>query len=89
MKTMIEPFDDAAPTGEVLTEYDRSHIKLYMRLFDADADGADWHEVVRILFGIDPKEEPQRARQVHDSHLARARWMTRTGYRQLLRKTET
>ncbi|RAZ89466.1 DUF2285 domain-containing protein [Mesorhizobium hawassense] len=86
---MIEPFDDTAPTGEELTDYDRNHIKLYMRLFDADADGADWREVVRILFGIDPKEEPQRARQVHDSHLARARWMTRIGYRLLLRKTDT
>ncbi|UCI18456.1 DUF2285 domain-containing protein [Mesorhizobium sp. B2-1-8] len=86
---MIEPFDDTAPTGDELTDYDRRHIKLYMRLFDADADGADWREVVRILFGIDPKEEPRRARQVHDSHLARARWMTRTGYRHLLRKTDT
>ncbi|MBZ9710866.1 DUF2285 domain-containing protein [Mesorhizobium sp. ESP7-2] len=86
---MIEPFDDTAPTGDELTDYDRRHIKLYMRLFDADSDGADWREVVRILFGIDPKEEPRRARQVHDSHLARARWMTRTGYRHLLRKTDT
>ncbi|TPI29117.1 DUF2285 domain-containing protein [Mesorhizobium sp. B3-2-1] len=89
MHIMIEPFDDTAPTGDELTDYDRRHIKLYMRLFDADSDGADWREVVRILFGIDPKEEPRRARQVHDSHLARARWMTRTGYRHLLRKTDT
>ncbi|MGX8009069.1 DNA -binding domain-containing protein [Mesorhizobium sp. ORM8.1] len=84
---MIEPFDDTAPTGEDLADYDRSHVKLYMRLFDADADGADWREVVRILFEIDPTQEPQRARDVYDSHLARARWMTRTGYRQLLRET--
>lgn len=85
---MIEPFDDAAPTGDDLTDYDRSHVKLYMRLFDADADGADWREVVKILFGIDPVKEPQRAKRVHDSHLARARWMTRTGYRHLLRKSD-
>ncbi|UCI09506.1 DNA -binding domain-containing protein [Mesorhizobium sp. B1-1-8] len=84
---MIEPFDESAPTGDELTDYDRSHIKLYMRLFDADADGADWREVVKILFGIDPTKEPQRARSVHDSHLARARWMTRTGYRHLLHKS--
>lgn len=49
---MIEPFDDAAPTGDQLTEYDRRHIKLYMRLLDAFSDGADWREVVKILFGL-------------------------------------
>jgi hypothetical protein len=86
---MIEPFDETAPAGDELTDYGRSHVKLYMRLFDADADGADWREVVKVLFGIDPTKEPERARQVHDSHLARARWMTRTGYRQLLRQTDT
>ncbi|MER9442204.1 DUF2285 domain-containing protein [Mesorhizobium sp. M0340] len=85
---MIEPFDDIAPTGDELTEYDRTHVKLYMRLFDADADGADWREVVKVLFGIDPAREPQRAKSVYDSHLARARWMTRTGYRHLLRQTD-
>lgn len=31
---MIEPFDDTAPTGDELTDYDRSHVKLYMRLFE-------------------------------------------------------
>ncbi|WP_434721289.1 DNA -binding domain-containing protein [Mesorhizobium sp. RIZ17] len=86
---MIEPFDEAAPDGDDLTEYDRTHVKLYMRLFDADADGADWREVVKVLFGIDPTLEPQRARRVYDSHLARARWMTRSGYRQLLRQSNT
>ncbi|RUU13608.1 DUF2285 domain-containing protein [Mesorhizobium sp. USDA-HM6] len=80
---MIEPFDETAPSGDELTEYDRSHVKLYMRLLDAD--GADWREVVKLLFGIDPTAEPQRARRIHESHLARARWMTRSGYRQLLR----
>ncbi|WP_027164751.1 DUF2285 domain-containing protein [Mesorhizobium sp. WSM3224] len=85
---MIGPFDHIAPTGDELTDYDRNHIKLYMRLFDADADGADWREVVKVLFGIDPAKEPQRARHVHDTHLARARWMTRTGYRHLLRQDD-
>lgn len=82
---MIDPFDDAAPTGAELTAYDRAHMKLYMRLLDAAADGADWREVVQVLFGIDPEIEPDRARRVHDSHLERARWMTHTGYRHLLR----
>ena len=81
---MIEPFEDSAPVEQYLTEYDRTHIKLYMRLLDAEADGADWREAVEILFGIDPALEPEWARQVHDSHLRRAHWMTHTGYRHLL-----
>ena len=81
---MIEPFEDVAPFGHHLTEYDRKHVKLYARLLDAEADGADWREGVEVLFGIDPAREPDRARRVHDSHLRRARWMTQSGYRQLL-----
>lgn len=88
-KMMIDPFEDTAPSVEQLTEYDRSHIKLYMRLLDAAADGADWREAVEILFGIDPVREQDRARHVHDSHLARARWMTHTGYKHLLRQPHT
>ena len=53
-------------------------------VLDAAADGADWREAVAVIFGIDPAAEPERARRVHDSHLARARWMTEHGYRQLL-----
>ena len=85
MTSAVAPFDDIAPVSDELTKYDRAHIKLYMRLLDADADGAEWTEAVNILFGIDPALEPVRARQVHDSHLGRARWMTQSGYRQLLR----
>jgi len=40
---------------------------------------------VRILFGLDPNRDADRARRVHDSHLARARWMTEHGYSDLLR----
>lgn len=84
---MIEHFEDCTPAGETLTDYDRSHIRLYARLLDATADGADWCEIVEVLFGIDPRLEPDRARRVHASHLARARWMTETGYRQLLERS--
>ncbi|MBN9000386.1 MAG: DUF2285 domain-containing protein [Rhizobiales bacterium] len=85
---MTDPFDDAVPSGADLTDYDRTHIKLYMRLLDAAADGADWREAVLVLFGINPDEEPDRARHVHDNHLARARWMTETGYKHLLRQSQ-
>ena len=85
MTSPLPPFNDIAPVSCELTEYDRAHIKLYMRLLDAADDGAEWAEAVNVLFGIDPVREPERARQAHDSHLARARWMTQSGYRQLLR----
>ena len=74
-------FFDEPPGGNLLTDYDRAHVKLYCRLLDAEADGADWEEAVEILFGIDPDVEPERARRVHDTHLARARWMTEHGYK--------
>lgn len=82
---MKEPaFLDEPPESPVLTDYDRSHMKEYMRVLDAATDGADWQEAVAVIFGIDPKSDPDRAKRVHDSHLARARWMTEHGYRQLL-----
>ena len=76
---------DSPPHSAELTDYDRAHMKEYMRVLDAAADGADWREAVNVIFGIDPDAEPERARRVHDSHLARARWMTEHGYRQILR----
>ncbi len=42
-------FDDIAPVSDELTEYDRAHIKLYMRLLDAADDGAEWTEAVNVL----------------------------------------
>ncbi len=38
----------------------------------------------QVLKGVDPAAEPQRAKAMHDSHLARARWMTEVGYAHLL-----
>lgn len=79
-------FLDEPPESAVLTTYDREHMKLYLRLLDAATDGADWREAVHILFGLDPECDPDRARRVHDTHLARARWMTTHGYRELVRE---
>ena len=76
---------DRAPTDSMLTHYDHQHLVTYMRLLDAEAEGADWREVSRIVLHIDPKQEPERARCAYDSHLARAKWMTEHGYRHLLR----
>jgi hypothetical protein len=81
----IPAFQDRPPDSDRLTGYDESHLALYIRLLDAAAEGADWREAVQILFALDPDRDPDRARMIHDSHLARARWMTTTGYRELLR----
>jgi len=81
----ITAFEDRPPESAQLTAYDERHFATYLRLLDADEEGADWQEAVRIIFGLDPDREPERARIVHDSHLERARWMTQAGYRGLLR----
>ncbi|MEO3431876.1 DUF2285 domain-containing protein [Inquilinus sp. CAU 1745] len=77
---------EAPPAEDRVTVYDRDHLKLYMRLLDAESDGASLVEVSAILFGIDADAEPARAKAVHESHLGRARWMTEHGYRDLLRR---
>lgn len=82
----IAPFELAPPGSDTITSYDESHFVTYLRLLDASAEGADWREAVEVIFEIDPKAEPERARQVHDNHLKRAKWMTETGYRLLLEK---
>ena len=76
---------DVAPTDTVLTVYDEEHILTYLRMLDADAEGADWREVAKLVLQIDPQLEPERARRAFDTHLARAKWMTEHGYRHLLR----
>jgi hypothetical protein len=76
---------DVAPTDSILTVYDEQHIVTYWRMLDADAEGADWREVARLVLRIDPEFEPDRARRAFDTHLTRAKWMTEHGYRHLLR----
>lgn len=85
---MVQPpssFLDEPPSSSSLTAYDREHVALYLRLLDSARDGAAWQEAVQILFGFDPAHDPERCRHVHDTHLARARWMTEHGYRELTR----
>jgi hypothetical protein len=57
----------------------------YLRLLDADAEGADWQEVAKIVLHIDPEREPDRAKRAWESHLTGAKWMTENGFRHLLR----
>jgi hypothetical protein len=82
-KPLLDPtIADMAPAEPVLTGYDELHLVTCLRLLDADADEADWREVAKIVLKIDPKKEPSRA---WESHLSRAKWMTKSGFRHLLR----
>ncbi|WP_247789382.1 DUF2285 domain-containing protein [Bradyrhizobium sp. 155] len=82
---MRKPPLDAAPTDQILTVYDEQHLVTYMRLLQAEREGADWMEVARIVLRIDPEREPEGARSAYQSHLARAKWVTEQG--RLLRDT--
>lgn len=78
------PVADEAPWSETLTDYDQRHLMTYLRLLDADQAGADWREAARLILGRDPQHAPDLSRRCWETHLARARWMTQTGYRDLL-----
>jgi hypothetical protein len=69
-----------------VTPYDNEHVVTYLRMLDAEAEGADWREVAKIVLHIDPLREPERARRAFDSHLLRAKWMTKEGYKLILRE---
>jgi hypothetical protein len=45
---------DTAPSGALLTVYDEEHVITYLRMLDANAEGADWREVARIVLHLDP-----------------------------------
>lgn len=78
--------DDEAPTGDKITLYDERHYVTYLRLLDAQAEGADWTEVARIVLHRDPLAEKERTYRCWQSHLARAQWLSREGYRRILEK---
>ena len=78
---------DMAPSAPALTDYDQEHLVTYLRLLDADAEGADWREVARI---VSPHRSGSLSRiapaMPMRAILARAKWMTSHGYRHLLRR---
>jgi hypothetical protein len=77
---MVQSFEDIAPSGDEVMDYDREHTTLYLWLLDRQHCSEDWRTTVRALFEIDPENEPARARSVYDSHLARAAWFAKTSY---------
>ena len=77
-------FDDEPPQTARVSAYDERHLVTYIRLLEAERQGASWQEVAQIIFGIDPVSEAVRAKRMYDTHLARAHWMVASGYRHLL-----
>ena len=69
------------PDSPALTDYDRAHVQLYIRLLDAASSGVQWMVAAREILNIDPTLDLDSAKRTFDSHLARAEWMTRVGYR--------
>ncbi len=85
MPPVASDIADTAPSGKLLTSYDKEHLATYLRLLDAHAEGAGWREIARMVQRLDREHECYRVRKAFDSHLSRARWMTEHGYRHLLR----
>lgn len=69
---MVQSFEDVAPSVDEVTSYDRDHTMLYICLLDRQKRGQDWRTTVRAFFGLDSEREPDRARTVYESHMARA-----------------
>lgn len=85
-KPQLDPdVADVAPNEPALSVYDEQHVVTYIRLLQAEGEGADWREVARLVLHMDPEREPDRAWRAYQSHLARAKWMTEQG--RLLRGT--
>ena len=70
----IQAFEDRPPVTERVNAYDEQHLVTYLRLLDADAEGADWREVVLIVFGLDPRASPSAPRS-----FMTATWLARAG----------
>lgn len=92
MQTPVEldpDVDDEAPAGDIITSYDERHFVTYLRLLDAKAEGADWKEVSWIVLHRDSNADNQRTYRCWQSHLERAQWLAREGYRRILEQAAT
>ena len=79
-----QPSPQVRQQSDQLTDYDRAHLATYLKLLDADTLQVDWKVTARTVLALDTEQDSEAARRVYDAHLARARWMTVTGYRLLL-----
>jgi len=81
-----QKLQSVAPVDEVVTPYDRTHFKLYLQLLDAEEQGISWQKVVIDIMTLNPEDASAKA--CWQSHLQRAKWMSESGYQQLLDSAE-
>ena len=74
------------PADPTVTDYDRAHAALYLRLLDAESAAAAWQDMARLILGLDVDREPEAAARTCALHLARARWLRDSGFFRLLRE---
>lgn len=84
MSELNPDVQDEVPWSETITPYDEAHFITYVRLLDAEASGADWLDVARIVLHRDALLDKDRTHHCWISHLRRAQWMATSGYRHLL-----
>jgi hypothetical protein len=78
------PLAPKPPASPALTDYDRVHAARYLRLLDAQVQGASWQEAARHILELDTDAAPAATRDCHAAHLARAIWLRESGYLDLL-----
>ena len=78
MTELTEP-----PVSDHLTDHDRAHFKINLRVLDGVADGADPAEIARVVLGADMNRDPERGYRLFEAYHRRAVWMTKQGYREL------
>lgn len=86
MSELNPDVEDDVPWSDAVTPYDEAHFITYIRLLDAEAEGADWREVARIVLHRDASVDQDRVHHCWAAHLRRAQWMTTSGYRHLLQR---
>jgi hypothetical protein len=74
---------ETVPSGDLVTDYDRAHLQLYIRLLDARSAGTSSDDMCRLILEIDPTSDRDRAQKLLASHLERADWMSSVGFRQI------
>ncbi len=81
---MAPETEEFPPESETVTAYDRQCFKLYIMLLDADASGKEWTHAYKRIFEKTAIQNHERAFRQYLTHLKQAKWITTTGYKQLL-----
>lgn len=63
-------------------------LKKYLRLLDAEAEGADWKEIASLLLEVDVAADPDGARRIYLNELSVAHGLAQHGYLRLMRTSE-